>query len=138
MTYKDAPGEEKIEKNIYYEICKYEIADTQAEIDAIAAFVKNHKDCKVSVTGYADKGTGSPAINKRYSQQRADRVTRGLIKAGVPAKVITTKAVGDTVQPFKENDRNRVVITVATGKGTKQEKVVTKKFRTKEVRYRVN
>ncbi len=137
VTYKEVPSQEKMEKNIYFEIRESEVG-TNANINAIADFVKNHKNCKVSVTGYADKGTGTPAINKNYSQQRADRVTKALVKAGVPAAIITTKALGDTVQPFAENDKNRVVITVATGDGTKKEKVVTKKFRTKEVRYRVD
>ena len=73
----------------------------------------------------------------KYSKERADKATKGLIAAGVPASIITTSAKGDTVQPFADNDKNRVVITVATGKGTQKEKVVTKKFRTKEVRYQV-
>lgn len=137
VTYKDVAGEEKLEKNIYYGIRESGLANPQAEIDAIAEFVKNHKDCKVTVTGYADKGTGNPSINMKYSKERADKATKGLIAAGVPASIITTSAKGDTVQPFADNDKNRVVITVATGKGTQKEKVVTKKFRTKEVRYQV-
>ena len=137
VQYKDVPAEEKLEKNIYYGIRESNLANPQAEIDAIADFVKTHKNCKVTVTGYADKGTGSAAINKKYAQERAEKATRGLIAAGVPAGIITTKSLGDTVQPFAENDKNRVVITVATGQGTKQEKVVTKKFRTKEVREQV-
>lgn len=137
VTYKEVPAAEKIEKNIYFEIRESDVSQN-AEIKAIADFVKNHKNCKVSVSGYADKGTGNPTINKKYSQQRADCATKALIKAGVPANIITAKALGDSVQPFADNDKNRVVITVATGDGTKQEKVVTKKFRTKEVRYRVD
>ena len=137
VTYKEVPAEDKLEKYIYYEIRKSELNDPQAEIDAIAEFVKTHKDCKVSVKGYADKGTGNPTLNKKYAMQRAERATKGLIKAGVPAGIIKTESFGDTVQPFAENDRNRVVIAVVTGQGTKQEKVVTKKFRTKEVRYQV-
>lgn len=137
VTYKEVPVEEKLERNIYYEIRKSELHDPQVEINAIADFVKTHKNCKVSVKGYADKGTGTPALNKKYALQRAERATKGLIQAGVDAKIITTESFGDTVQPFAENDRNRVVITVVTGEGTKQEKVVTKKFRTREVRYQV-
>lgn len=138
VTYKkEVSGEEKLEKYIYYEIRKSELPDSQTEIDAIADFVKTHRNCKVSVKGYADKGTGTPALNKKYALQRAERATKGLIQAGVDAKIITTESFGDTVQPFAENDRNRVVITVVTGQGTKQEKVVTKRFRTKEVRYQV-
>lgn len=137
VTYKEVPVEEKLERSIYYEIRKSELHDPQVEINAIADFVKTHKNCKVSVKGYADKGTGTPALNKKYALQRAERATKGLIQAGVDAKIITTESFGDTVQPFAENDRNRVVITVVTGEGTKQKKVVTKKFRTKEVRYQV-
>jgi OOP family OmpA-OmpF porin len=55
----------------------------------------------------------------------------------VPASIITTSWKGDTVQPFAENDKNRVAITVANGTGEKQEKVITKKFRLEEVRYKV-
>ena len=51
--------------------------------------------------------------------------------------IITAESKGDTVQPFAENDKNRVTLTVVTGDGTKKEKVVSKKFRIEEKRYRV-
>ncbi len=127
--------EEKIERNSYYNIRESNLAVPQVEIDAIADFVKNHKDCRVTVTGYADKGTGNPTINMKYSKQRAEKATKGLIDAGVPASIITTTAKGDTVQPFpSDNDKNRVVISVAVGKTDKTEEVKTKKSKTVKVR----
>ncbi len=136
VTYKDVPVEEKLESNIYYEIRKSE-PDPKTKIEEIVKFVKSHENCKISIVGYADKGTGNPRINMKYSKQRAEKTVKALIESGVDASIITSDAKGDTVQPFSENDRNRVVITVTTGKGVKKEKVVTKKFRTEEVRYRV-
>lgn len=63
------------------------------------------------VTGYADKGTGNAEINMRLSKQRAERVAKALTKEyGIPAENIRVEALGDTCQPFAENDKNRVVI----------------------------
>ena len=53
--------------------------------------------------------------------------------------IITMDFKGDTVQPFpNDNDKNRVVIITAEGTEKTKEKVVTKKFRTKERKVRVN
>lgn len=135
VTYKEVPVQEKFESEIYYEINKVE--QPQDKIDEIVNFIKNHKNCKVIVTSYADKGTGNPTINMTFSQERTDNLVNALVKAGVDKSIITADYKGDTVQPYSENDKNRVSITVVTGDGVKKEKVVTKKFRVEEVRYRV-
>ncbi len=134
--YKTAEVAEEITRDIHYQIRK---ADPVSErmVNEIADFVKTHKDAKVTVTGYADKGTGNAKINMKYSEERAVAVADALKAAGVSADIITVDWKGDTVQPFAENDENRVAITVATGIGEKKEPVKVKKFRTKEVRYQV-
>lgn len=136
ITYKDVPVQEKLESQIYYKISMAE-PQPQAKINEIVEFIKNHKNCKITVTSYADKGTGNPKINMKYSEERTKNVVDALVKAGVDKNIITAESKGDTVQPFAENDKNRVSITVVTGEGTKKEKVVTKKFRIEETRYRV-
>jgi outer membrane protein OmpA-like peptidoglycan-associated protein len=136
ITYKDVPVQEKLESQIYYKITMAE-PQPQAKINEIVEFIKSHKDCKITVTSYADKGTGNPKINMKYSEERTKNVVNALVKAGVDKNIITAESKGDTVQPFAENDKNRVSITVVTGEGTKKEKVVTKKFRIEEKRYRV-
>lgn len=136
ITYKDVPVTEKLESCIYYEISKSG-PQPQAKIDEIVAFVKSHKDCKITVTGYADKGTGNAQINMKYARERSKNVVDALIKAGIDKNLISSDAKGDTVQPFSENDKNRVSITVVSGKGVKKEKVVIRKFRTEEKRYRI-
>lgn len=137
ISYKTVEVAEDIRRDIHYTIRKSDPI-SEKMVAEIADFVKSHKDVKVSVTGYADKGTGNPRINMGYSKQRAEGVTEALINAGVPAEIITTDWKGDTVQPFEENDDNRVAITVASGKGEKKEKVVKRKYRLEEKRVRVN
>ena len=137
ISYKTVETPAEIRRDIHYTIRKSDPI-SEKMVSEIADFVKSHKDVKVSVTGYADKGTGNPRINMGYSKQRAEGVTEALINAGVPAEIITTDWKGDTVQPFEENDDNRVAITVASGKGEKKEKVVKRKYRLEEKRVRVN
>lgn len=86
-------------------------------IRKVAELMKTSDDAKFTVTGYADKGTGSSASNRKYAKQRAESVATKLIKEhGIDASRITTDSKGDTVQPFAENDKNRCVIV--TGEGT--------------------
>jgi hypothetical protein len=66
-----------------------------------------------------------------------EKAVKALTDAGVPASAITSNYFGDTVQPFAENDKNRVTIIVADGQKEGKDKKMVKKFRTKEVRYRV-
>ena len=49
----------------------------------------------------------------KYSQGRAENVAKALTEAGIDAARITVDAKGDTVQPFSENDKNRVTIAIA-------------------------
>lgn len=137
VEYKTVPCEEKIERNIHFTIRKSSPVSEQM-VREVSEFVKSHKDVKVSVCGYADKGTGNPRVNMKYSKQRAEGVTKALVEAGIPAEIITTEWKGDAVQPFAENDENRVAVTVATGMGEKKEKVTVKKFRLEEKKVRVN
>lgn len=109
----------------------------ESEIKAIGAFLKDYRDCKVTVKSYADKGTGNPTINMEYSKQRAENAVKGLTDAGVDASCISSEYFGDTVQPYEENDKNRVTIITATGLKDVKDKYTVKKFRTEEVRYRV-
>ena len=143
-----------IKETIFFELAKSD-ADkaegTEQAIQKVAELMKTSDDAKFTITGYADKGTGTPSINKMYAKKRAEDVTDKLInKHGIDASRLTTDSKGDTVQPFAENDKNRCVII--TGEGTfkvttyeevEVEKQVMKKVkktvpRTVEVKERVN
>lgn len=79
-----------------------------------AKYLQDNSKLNVTVTGYADKSTGSAAINQRLSEQRAKAVADILInKYGIDKSRITTEASGDKVQPFQIDAWNRVVIFTA-------------------------
>jgi outer membrane protein OmpA-like peptidoglycan-associated protein len=69
---------------------------------------------KVVLTGYADVGTGNNQINDRLAAQRADAVVTALkTQYGISADRISYDSKGSRVQPFPENDMNRVTICIA-------------------------
>ena len=84
------------------------------KVEDIANYMKKYPNAKVVVSGYADKGTGNAKINARLAAQRADVVVNCLKeKYGIAEDRITYDSYGDTVQPFAENDLNRVSICIA-------------------------
>lgn len=110
-----APVVEKIERNVFFKINSSVVRTTEeVKVKEIADYLKNHSDAKVEVTGYADAGTGTNAINDRISARRAASVKKMLIeKYGIDASRITTSSKGSRVQPFADNDSNRVSICIA-------------------------
>jgi len=64
-----------------------------------------------TVSGYADKETGTAAYNMKLSERRAQAVADYLESKGVKADRLVVKGYGSTVQPFSGNiENNRVVI----------------------------
>lgn len=129
-----------IREVIYFQIAKTD-ADaaegTDAAINQVAQLMKTSDDAHFTVTGYADKGTGTPKLNKKYAKERAEDVADKLVnKHGIDASRLTTDSKGDTVQPFDENDKNRCVIITGEGtfKVTDYEEVEVKKATTKKVK----
>ena len=126
--------------NVFYKIRESEFGDPDlndpatAQLAAIGAFLKDHRECKVSLKSYADVQTGNPKINMGYSQQRSEKAVKALVDAGVDPSIITAEYFGDTVQPFAENDKNRVTIIKATGLKDVKDQYKVKKYRTQEVR----
>ncbi len=104
----------EMQTEIFYYIRQTVIRDDQkGKLNNLISFLKQNPETKVAVTGYADVETGNPRINMMYSQGRAEGVAKALTEAGIDAARITVDAKGDTVQPFSENDKNRVSICIA-------------------------
>ena len=115
----DCPPATKVVKGIRshvtFAIGRTVITDSQEmNVQAIANYLKEHPDSKASVTGYADKGTGTPEINHRLARQRAEAVRDCLVnKYGIQPERLTVSSMEGDEQPFAENDWNRVVIMIA-------------------------
>ena len=79
----------------------------------IIDYMNKYPQAKVQVDGYADAGTGNDRINDRLAAQRADVVVKALQDKGIAADRISYGSHGSRVQPFAENDLNRVSICIA-------------------------
>ena len=97
--------------NVFFTINSTYIRKAEGEkLEKLAEWMQANPDFNVALVGYADKETGTPAGNMKLSENRAKVVKERLVKLGVPAERISTAFKGDTVQPFAENNKNRVVI----------------------------
>ena len=102
---------EPLKETFFYAI---RLSDPTANstIDKIVAWCNKYPTKGISISGYADRGTGNPKINQGYAKQRAEKVAKILQQRGIAASRMTVESFGDTVQPFPENDKNRCVIVV--------------------------
>ncbi len=100
---------------VFFTIGSSAVSNTEdAKLRTFAQWMKDHPTAKAVLTGYADAGTGNAEINRTISEKRTARVYKVLTeKYGINASRLSTDYKGDTVQPFKNNDSNRVVIGIA-------------------------
>ena len=110
----EAKKEEAIRRDVFFTISAARVdAKEEAKVKEIAEYLKRNPGSKVTVTGYADKATGNPTVNKRISVKRAQAVADMLVnKYGISFSRIVTDSKGDTEQPFV-GDKNRVSICIA-------------------------
>ena len=101
--------DEPLKETIFYAIRESDL-DRESIVNKVAEWCKKYPNKKITIDGYADKGTGNPKLNAGYAQKRADKIAALLKEKGVPASQMTVKSYGDTVQPFADNDKNRCVI----------------------------
>jgi outer membrane protein OmpA-like peptidoglycan-associated protein len=105
---------EPMKQNIFFAINSAKIQDDQqAKIASLVEYLEKNATAKVSVTGYADKGTGNARINSKLSEKRANNVVEALKAKGIAADRITVAYKGDTVQPYNTPEENRVSICIA-------------------------
>ena len=106
---------EPIRRDIFFEINKTIIRDSEKQkVKDIADYMNAHQTSKVMITGYADAGTGNNRINDRLAKGRALVVVKALKEQyGIAESRISWDSKGSRVQPFAENDLNRVSICIA-------------------------
>ncbi len=87
-----------------------------ASIEMVAKYMKNHKDAKVIVRGFASP-EGNAELNQKLSEKRAEVVKNALIKKyKIAADRITCEGLGATDKISEENDFNRVAMFIDTTK----------------------
>lgn len=104
-----------IRRDVFFTISSGAISVAEMQkVREIAEYMKANPKSKVTVTGYADHGTGNANINKRVSEKRAQAVYDALVnKYGISASRILKDSKGDTEQPYAEQILNRVTICIA-------------------------
>ena len=104
----------KMRREVFFTIGKNQInQEGYTKIQEIVDFMKKYPESTVTVTGYADRGTGSAAFNDRIAARRADAVENELVNRGIARDRIIKSSKGSRIQPFNDNDMNRVTICIA-------------------------
>lgn len=97
---------------VFFTLDSYIVRDNQwLSIAKAAEYLVENPNSKLRIAAYADKNTGNPAHNMKLSENRAKAVANVLVeKFGVNRNRLEIEFYGDKVQPFAENDWNRVAI----------------------------
>lgn len=103
-----------VDNVVYFRLNSSKIdKNQQINIYNTAEFMKN-TTAPIKVIGYADKDTGNSKYNLGLSEKRARAVAKELIdKYGISSSQITIEWRGSDVQPYNQNNWNRVVIMSA-------------------------
>lgn len=99
--YKNASENDLKEKWFQFDNIAFEFnsatelkPESQAQLNNIVAILKNYKDAKIRVAGFADK-RGTEQANMQISKERAKTIESMLDKAGVGSQVVRTEGFGD-------------------------------------------
>lgn len=103
----------KITENIFFSISKsYIKAEQAAKLEDIVTWANEHPESTFTLTGYADRNTGTHKYNQMIADRRAQAIKKALIEKGIAAERLSVEVKGDSEQPFANNNDNRVVIIV--------------------------
>jgi outer membrane protein OmpA-like peptidoglycan-associated protein len=101
------------EDDLFFLINQAELRPDEAfKLGRIAQIMNDNPDATITVTGHADSGTGTDAINQSLSEQRAQVVVDMLKKAGIAASRIITKAIGGDRDASASPESNRVAVCI--------------------------
>jgi outer membrane protein OmpA-like peptidoglycan-associated protein len=81
---------------IYFDFDKANLnPKAESTLNQIIADIKGRELGGITVGGHTDTA-GPPAYNMQLSQRRANTVAAELVRSGIPAQIVTTKAYGET------------------------------------------
>ena len=108
-----APELSEYNDDLFFIINQAEIRPDEAfKLGRIAQILTDYPNATLTVTGYADSGTGTADINQSLSEQRAQSVAEMLKKAGIAAGRIICKAVGSDRDASGSPESNRVAVCI--------------------------
>ena len=114
---EENPVEKEVfRRDVFFLINQYTIRPTEMpKVAQVAEYLQSHPNATVTITGYADKGTGTQAFNLRLSAQRSQAVAKCLQEQYfIPASRMVVKSMGeDMYQPYPDAVQNRVAICIA-------------------------
>jgi len=102
-------------RDVFFAFNSARVSDSETtKVSEIAAFMAQHPETRVSITGYADREFGDASFNKGLSERRAAAVADQLVNDfSISRTRVTIDSKGDTEQPYDENWKNRVTICIA-------------------------
>lgn len=106
---------ETLRRDIFFTLRGSDVSRTEmAKVEDVVAYLNKYPEARVAVTGYADRRTGNPKINVGYAEKRAQVIANLLTgRFGISPTRVIVDSKGDTVQPYEQNDLNRVTICIA-------------------------
>lgn len=109
---KDVPIDQiSFNVNIYFTINRSNIRQTEVpKLRRLLKYLNEHPNAFIRLSGYADKETGTAAINMRLSRERCQAVSEWLQNEFISEDRIRRFAKGDKVQPFEIPEDNRVCV----------------------------
>ena len=100
-------------EDIYFEINQSVIRDSEAyKVDNLVKVLKANPEAKVSITGYADQGTGTSERNLVLTKERAEVVAAALKAAGIGPDRIRTEFYGTEKDSSWTPENNRLAVCI--------------------------
>lgn len=118
---ESAPQFNPVQEDIYFSIGKSVIRPGEkTKLAEVVSLLESYPEAVITVTGHADRATGSAGRNLELSKERARNVAAALMDGGVSGDRITVLYKGDTENPYSEPERNRVAICIVSTSGEKE------------------
>lgn len=102
-------------EDIFFDLNKSVINPAQREkVEALKKALKDHPEMIVSITGYADRDTGTDARNLQLTKERAEAVASALRAAGIASSRIIVEYFGTEKDSSFTPESNRVAVCIVS------------------------
>ena len=102
-----------IPQSIFFEIGSSVMPKKQVvNLKQVADFMNANPNTNITITGYADSSTGTPAWNKKLSENRAHTVAKELEKMGINMSRMTVSGMGGVNMLTPPSFDRRVILEV--------------------------